>query len=291
MLKQLKTLFPSLLPEAEINHDAKADYCLFITANKAVIGIHKQELQERDIQLLSAFLEPYNANFPVPTSKELNWMEKIQQDSEDIAKRPYRFVYFSIPGKEIEPTTFKEAITEVFKQELPIIWNTAHEGIIIEEMSTENGEAISYKQIINVLMSDLYVKMNFFVGPFQSGFRYVTNHYNQILDSGKLIFTHTDKNVLTYVEAIPLMYVKQATSQMKDDIRTNILGEFAHDPDFLKTINMLFQCNLNISETAKKLYLHRNTLQYRLDKFYDQTGTDIRDFHQAITVFLALLSN
>lgn len=44
-----------------------------------------------------------------------------------------------------------------------------------------------------------------------------------------------------------------------------------------------------MSETAKKLYIHRNTLLYRLDKFKNETGLDVRTFHDAVLVKLALV--
>jgi len=45
----------------------------------------------------------------------------------------------------------------------------------------------------------------------------------------------------------------------------------------------------NVSETAKKLYIHRNTLLYRLDKFKQETGLDVRTFNDAVLVKIALL--
>ena len=53
------------------------------------------------------------------------------------------------------------------------------------------------------------------------------------------------------------------------------------------TINTFFSNNLNISETARQLYLHRNTLVYRLEKLHQQTGRDIRVFEDAMTYKIA----
>ena len=53
------------------------------------------------------------------------------------------------------------------------------------------------------------------------------------------------------------------------------------------TIKVFLENNLNASLTAKKLYIHRNTLQYRIDKFIDKTGIQLKDFYGAFTVFLA----
>lgn len=51
----------------------------------------------------------------------------------------------------------------------------------------------------------------------------------------------------------------------------------------LYTIEMFFKKDLNLSDTARQLYIHRNTLVYRLDKVQRQTGLDLRSFDDAIT--------
>ncbi|MBY6268509.1 helix-turn-helix domain-containing protein, partial [Parageobacillus thermoglucosidasius] len=54
-------------------------------------------------------------------------------------------------------------------------------------------------------------------------------------------------------------------------------------------IKTFFQCDLNVSLAAKKLYMHRNSLQYRIDKFIEKTGMDIKHFQGAVAVYLAML--
>ncbi|MDS0526941.1 helix-turn-helix domain-containing protein [Clostridium sp. SHJSY1] len=60
------------------------------------------------------------------------------------------------------------------------------------------------------------------------------------------------------------------------------------DDEMIRTIDVFFNCGLNISESAKCLYIHRNTLIYRLEKVQKYTGFDIKDFNMA-TVFKILL--
>lgn len=58
--------------------------------------------------------------------------------------------------------------------------------------------------------------------------------------------------------------------------------------DMLKTITMFFDKNLNLSDASRELYIHRNTLVYRLDKVQKQLGLDLRRFHDAMTFKLLL---
>ena len=54
------------------------------------------------------------------------------------------------------------------------------------------------------------------------------------------------------------------------------------DNEMIRTIEVFFRCGLNLSDAAKKLYIHRNTLIYRLDKIEKYTGYDIRNFNNAV---------
>ena len=63
----------------------------------------------------------------------------------------------------------------------------------------------------------------------------------------------------------------------------------ALDQETLLTINKFFENNLNVSETSRKLYVHRNTLVYRLEKIKKITGLDLREFDHAIVFKVAMM--
>jgi hypothetical protein len=80
-----------------------------------------------------------------------------------------------------------------------------------------------------------------------------------------------------------------------DSEKTNFLErvlkrlDLAFDSETMTTLEHFFQLDCNVSETAKKLYIHRNTLLYRLDKFKQETGLDVRTFNHAVLVKIAML--
>ena len=61
------------------------------------------------------------------------------------------------------------------------------------------------------------------------------------------------------------------------------------DDETLATVNKFFENNLNVSETSRQLYIHRNTLVYRLDKLQKMTGLDLRNFDDAIIFKITLM--
>lgn len=63
------------------------------------------------------------------------------------------------------------------------------------------------------------------------------------------------------------------------------------DSETIYTIQKFFENNLNVSETSRKLFVHRNTLVYRLDKIKKLTGLDLREFDDAIIFKVAMMVN
>jgi len=61
------------------------------------------------------------------------------------------------------------------------------------------------------------------------------------------------------------------------------------DEETLITIHKFFENSLNVSETARRLYIHRNTLVYRIERLQKDTGLDIRNFDDALTFKIALM--
>jgi len=294
MINQLRKVYPSLLVFRDGTDNLNRDYKWFVTDAEEVIGIHNKEVTPKDALLLGTFLSPYNIEFPLLTVEEQKWQKVIHltvpnTEMEFTPDNPYRFIYFTINKNQITPILFKSAIQELFGQQVSILWENEHQGIIIEEKSIHE-ESTSYEQIIDILMSDLYVKINVYVGPFQDGLKDVNQYYQSIIRAAKKIFTYSNKAVITYIDAVPYLLIDQTEQGFRKMMSETVLQEYINDAETLKMIETFVQCNLNISETAKELHMHRNSLQYRLDRFFEKTGIDIRQFHQAMTVYLALLA-
>ncbi len=110
------------------------------------------------------------------------------------------------------------------------------------------------------------------------------------LDVGKIFFD--DRNIIAYNELgigrliyqlpIPLckMFIREIFGGKSPD-------EF--DEETLTTISKFFENSLNVSETSRQLFIHRNTLVYRLDKLQKSTGLDLRVFEDAITFKIAMM--
>jgi len=151
----------------------------------------------------------------------------------------------------------------------------AAEGIL-EELKKANiaSSNIAYGTIVNeikeVSRSYKEAKMALDVG--------------KIFYSGKNVVAYSKLGIgrLIYQLPIPLcrMFIKEIFEDKNPD-------DF--DEETLLTINKFFENSLNVSETSRQLYIHRNTLVYRLDKLQKSTGLDLRVFEDAITFKIALM--
>ena len=110
------------------------------------------------------------------------------------------------------------------------------------------------------------------------------------LDVGKIFFD--DRNVVAYSElGIGRLIYQLPIPLCKMFIREIFRGKNPDelDEETLSTIYKFFENNLNVSETSRQLFIHRNTLVYRLDKLQKGTGLDLRVFEDAITFKIALM--
>lgn len=84
--------------------------------------------------------------------------------------------------------------------------------------------------------------------------------------------------------------VYNISSEMKKELGDSFSDKFtAFDSEIINTIEEFVNSGLNISDASRRLYIHRNTLIYRLDKIYKDTGYDIRNFKQATVFYMAFL--
>ncbi len=110
------------------------------------------------------------------------------------------------------------------------------------------------------------------------------------LDVGKIFFD--DREVIAYSElGIGRLIYQLPIPLCKMFIREIFGGKSPDDFDeeTLTTIYKFFENSLNVSETSRQLFIHRNTLVYRLDKLQKSTGLDLRVFEDAITFKIALM--
>ncbi len=168
--------------------------------------------------------------------------------------------------------------------------------ILVKELkSNESYEDLNKtaRVILDMLNTEAMTKVHVAFGTIVSEIKDVSRSYKEAkmaLDVGKIFYS--GRNVVAYnnlgigrlIYQLPMplckMFIKEIFEGKSPD-------EF--DEETLSTINKFFENSLNVSETSRQLYIHRNTLVYRLDKLQKSTNLDLRVFDDAITFKIALM--
>ena len=168
--------------------------------------------------------------------------------------------------------------------------------IIVKELGRdENYEDLNKtaEVILDLFKGDVRREVRISYGTIVSEIKDVSRSYKEArmaLDVGKIFFP--ESQIVAYstlgigrlIYQLPIPLCKMFISEIFDRKSPDDFDE-----ETLITIYKFFENNLNVSETSRQLYIHRNTLVYRLDKLQKSTGLDLRIFEDAITFKIALM--
>ena len=144
-----------------------------------------------------------------------------------------------------------------------------------------------------LLNKELFLKTVIGFGTVAEHLRNLADSYKEAqtaIDVGKVF--DTEKNILNYENLGIGRLIYQLPTTLCDIFLTEVFKKNSIDSldqETLFTINKFFENNLNVSETSRKLFVHRNTLVYRLEKIRKLTGLDLRQFDHAIVFKVALM--
>ena len=180
----------------------------------------------------------------------------------------------------------KDFVTAVDERSIIIVKNLT-EGNSHEEIDKVARGVITY------LNKEGLKKVRIAYGTVVPDIREVSRSYKEAkmaMDVGKIFFM--EREVIAYdqlgigrlIYQLPLPLCKMFIKEIFDDKSPE-----SFDEETIVTINKFFENSLNVSETSRQLFIHRNTLVYRLDKLQKMTGLDLRVFEDAITFYIAMM--
>ena len=209
-----------------------------------------------------------------------------------------RRVVFLIETKQEKDINALETVRSLFATKTKDFITAVDEKniILVKEVKPNEDYADLEKTasvILDMLSSEAMTKVRVAYGTVVNDIKEVSRSYKEAkmaLDVGKIFYN--GKYVVAYgtlgigrlIYQLPLPLCRMFIREIFDGKSPD---EF--DEETLTTINKFFENSLNVSETSRQLYIHRNTLVYRLDKLQKSTGLDLRVFEDAITFKIALM--
>lgn len=164
--------------------------------------------------------------------------------------------------------------------------------LLNEENVNEQCEAIA-NTIVDMMNTEVMKNVHVSYGNVVSEMKDVSKSYKEAkmaLDVGKIFYS--DKNIVSYATLGIGRLIYQLPVNLCKMFIHEIFGEKIPeelDEETLSTLEKFFDNNLNVSETSRQLFLHRNTLVYRIEKLQKVTGLDVRSFDDAMTLKIALM--
>ena len=171
-----------------------------------------------------------------------------------------------------------------------------HDVVLIHELANaqerEQVEKLA-RSIVDTIQSEFYLKVVVGLGTVATSLKDLARAYKEAqaaIEVGKVF--DTEKSVINYENLGIGRLIYQLPTTLCDMFLNEVFKKGALeslDRETLLTIQCFFENNLNVSETSRKLFVHRNTLVYRLEKIRKITGLDLREFEHAITFKVALM--
>jgi carbohydrate diacid regulator len=168
--------------------------------------------------------------------------------------------------------------------------------VLVKEIKPDNNTRDMEKlaaSIVDTLQGDHYIKAVVGIGTpignikdLASSFKeaQIAMEVGKVFENEKPVIHYDNLGIGRIIYQLPTTLCEMFLSEA---FKKNPIE--ALDEDTLDTINRFFENNLNVSETARKLYVHRNTLVYRLEKVKKITGLDLREFEDAILFKVAVM--
>ena len=221
-----------------------------------------------------------------------NRAQKLHIDA--VAKR----CVFVIEIKPDKSMAAMETVKELFyTQAGDFVTSVDEEHIIVIKAMDEKESYEDLAEIADMLVDTLEaeVMMNIRVsyGTIVNEIKGISKSYKEAmlaLDVGRIFYAEKNKIAYSTLGIGRLIYqlpVNLCEMFIKEVFGENSIDDI--DEEMQQTINKFFENSLNVSETSKQLYIHRNTLVYRIEKLQKNVGLDIKVFDDALTLKIAMM--
>ena len=207
-------------------------------------------------------------------------------------------VVYIIEMKEDKENTAAEFLKGMFSSQMGDFITAIDESSVILIKALEpTDKAAQLEQtaqtIVDMMSTELMMNVRVAYGTVVQELKDVSKSYKEAmmaLDVGKIFYV--EKKVNSYGSLGIGRLIYQLPANLCRIFIDEIFGESdpgEFDEEIVSTVNKFFENNLNVSETSRQLFVHRNTLVYRIEKLEKSTGLDVRTFDDALTFKIAMM--
>lgn len=268
------------------NDETAARYCSLISIALENIKFYYDEKYDRVSFLKNVVLDNILPGDIYVKSRELHFNSDVQRVVLIVKVLTATDVVVHDILARIFPDRQKDYLFNISENEIVIVKE------VKEDINNKDLEKLA-RSIVDTLNGEFYTKVVVGIGKAVVGIKEITRSFREAqsaIEIGKVF--DTEKPIVSYdnLGIARLIYQLPPTlceMYLREIFKRGSIDSLEYETLF--TIQRFFENNLNVSETARNLFVHRNTLVYRLEKIKKITGLDLREFEQAMVFKVALM--
>lgn len=270
-IKDLLSIYPdATLRNTELND---SDYISIEISNQYLV-IPTGKLSKTEKLILKKLKDE--------SSKRSVWYHYLINDGQKPLASLSRIIHFKTKGVH-DADLYLETLSGLFESTLDRFFKDEESGYLVIDDTTVDHDLIEAQ--LNIIDEDFGTKTQLFVGALLP----VDSSFKKCFEEEVLLFKSTTSKVSTYTTTFMKHHFSEIVN--RSPLAQTIQASISKIEDGDKVIESLWKNHGNLSKTAQDLYIHRNTLNYRLDKFYEDTQLNLRVLSDLVLCYWITNSN
>ncbi len=270
---KIKKMFPEMQTKKNVSQEH-----IVLEINNEQVYLPVSSLTEREKIILNSF-KMYKNN---KTRNANNWVQFLSgKNDKPKTKSRFRFIYFVIKNLNIEEREkWLHQILSFFNPQVQYFWQTINILVIIDEdIHYSKNDLVG---VLTTIDSDFSTITNLLIGLIwnkKDNIREVFKEEQDILNK-----VGWKQQYTTIPECALEFYIKYKAED--SIILSTYSTKLKANPDLESLVKSLYDVGSNVTQAAKRMFIHRNTLEYRIDKFYQQYSFNLRKIDDLVFCYL-----
>lgn len=279
-----------LYPEAQLSDYPFLEEDTFrIPYKNKWIHIPADSLNDKEWHLLTILKEEVQpSNFPVSRSDWFNFLEGKREELPQSTK-PIRLIqlYLEKMDDQFDYSIWIDSIVNLFDPVLDVFFVTSDMCFVLQDNSAPSLSRDEIIGMIKTLEDDFSIRTNAYIGQYWQPDAYLKN----ILKEEQTIFQQEVSHLQDRISSLPDVALHYFTNEAidKSSIMKELKKQIENQDDWKELVYALWESQGNVSVAAKNLFVHRNTLQYRMDRFNETTGLSLKNMNELLLCYLLII--
>ncbi len=279
-LKQLLNLYPQATVQQQPQNP---DTYLSIKIDSQWFILPKENLSPTEVQLLKIFSDTKEASQSLNQRKH-PWSDFLLRNGKlpQVKGKKVRFIQAFVTINDDNREEWANSFKTIFSNSdvCDSFWLTPQKYILVEQISNENYSQEDFAGIAETLDINLNTKTRFFIGNYWETTDQLISIFSEEQKITDYAVTKSNKTAISISQVAIDYWLNNYIK--KSHLFSNYKKQLHLSDQMIKVITTLYNECGNISSTAKKLYIHRNTLQYQIEKFQHQTGLNLKNMNDLV---------